>query len=612
MRHFKTSFHTRLCLLVVIAGLGLADSVYTQTSIRSTKAVELRGPWKLGIDADRRGVAERWFAPDHDRGGWITVQVPGPWDAAGLDKYDGIGWYATTFDFTPVKRLRHALVFDAVDDNAEIWLNGACVGVHNGYGQKFHFDITSMLHKGRNSLVVCIEDLAGPGGIIGAVHIQPYVSDVELLKSRYHDMKPVASPQWVKDAIVYEAYLRSFSKEGTFKALEARLPELKSLGATVVWLMPIHPVGALHRKGTLGSPYSVQDFRAVNPEFGTMDDFRALVKAAHREGLHIIIDLVANHTAWDNPLITEHPDWYTKNAKGEIVAPNPDWTDVADLDYSQPGLRAWMTETMAWWVRDVGIDGFRCDVAEMAPTEFWREARKALDAIKPVMMLAEGSLPAEHIGAFDMTYAWNTYDVLEPIMRGKLAPATLDAVLKSEYYAFPKGALRLRFSSNHDKNMYDDPAVTRYTPAGAAAAAVLMYTLPGVPLIYNGDEAGSPVKLQLFEKTPIQWAPDSMRFRELYTVLNRLRATLPALRSGDWTPLPAVKGNDTLVCAFTRGLGKARVYVLINLSQNPQRYTLDIGSANGLKHHLMKCAIRTGTAYIEFRLPPYGYWVGSN
>ena len=201
------------------------------------------------------------------------------------------------------------------------------------------------------------------------------------------------SEDWVRQGIIYEIYTRSFSPAGNFRGIEKRLPELKKLGVTILWIMPIHPVGVLHHKGKLGSQYSVQDYYGINPEFGTIDDFKRLVNRAHELGFHLIIDLVANHTSWDSKLINDHPDWFTKDSAGNIVSPNPDWTDVADLNYSQPGLRRYMIEMMKYWVRDIGIDGFRCDVAEMVPTDFWEAARAALDSIKPVMMLAEAHIP---------------------------------------------------------------------------------------------------------------------------------------------------------------------------------------------------------------------------
>ena len=249
---------------------------------------------------------------------------------------------------------------------------------------------------------------------------------------KYASVYARKSADWVKNAVIYEVYLRSFSKEGTLKALESRIPELKKLGVTVVWLMPIHPVGKLLRKGTLGSPYSVQDYYGINPEFGTLDDFNSLVNTVHQEGLKIIIDLVANHTAWDNPMLKEHPEWYTHDASGKIISPNPDWTDVADLNYDSPELRMYMITMMKYWVHDIGIDGFRCDVAELVPTDFWNNARKELDAIKPVMMLSEGTIPEHHIRAFDLTYSWNMYAVLENVIKGSIAATVFDELLTSE------------------------------------------------------------------------------------------------------------------------------------------------------------------------------------
>ena len=199
------------------------------------------------------------------------------------------------------------------------------------------------------------------------------------------------SAEWVRDAVVYEVYLRSFSTNSSFAELQARLPELKHLGITVLWVMPIHPVGVEKRKGTLGSPYAVRDYYAINPEFGTLEDFRSLVKATHEAGMKIIIDLVINHTAWDNALLRQHPDWYRHDDAGHMISP-ADWTDVVQLDYSSQPLRQYMTEMMRYWVRDVGIDGYRCDVAGMVPLDFWETARAELDKIKPVMMLDRKSV----------------------------------------------------------------------------------------------------------------------------------------------------------------------------------------------------------------------------
>ncbi len=381
-----------------------------------------------------------------------------------------------------------------------------------------------------------------------------------------------SSPEWVRDGIIYEIYPRSFSPEGTFAGIEKKLPELKQLGVTILWLMPIHPVGEVKRKGTLGSPYSVQDYYGINPEYGTMDDFKRLLHRAHVLGFHLIIDLVANHTSWDSKLIKEHPDWFTKDSTGKIISPNPDWTDVADLDYSHHELWQYMIDMMKYWVRDVGIDGFRCDVSELVPLPFWEEARAALDSIKPVMMLSEGSDPAQHVKAFDVTYSWNIYDILSPMMTGKLTAYALDKELNREEVTFPQGSLRMRFSSNHDKNAWDNPDVVKFGEEGAKLAAVIVNTIPGIPLIYDGQEIGNPKKLSLFEKTPINWKGGD-DFRKFYTRLFEIRREHPALRDGKMLRIPTY--NDRYVYAFERIAGSDTILVVYNFSKFNAMITLD-------------------------------------
>lgn len=378
------------------------------------------------------------------------------------------------------------------------------------------------------------------------------------------------SADWVRDAVIYEAYLRSFSSNSSFAELEARLPELKKLGVTVLWVMPIHPVGKEKRKGALGSPYAVQDYYAVNREFGTLDDFRSLVKATHDAGMKIIIDLVINHTAWDNELLKKHPEWYRHDKSGKIVFP-ANWEDVAHLDYSNAALRQYMLDMMLYWVRDVGIDGYRCDVAGMVPLDFWEAVRAELDKIKPVMMLAEDSKPEEHLKAFDLTYSWNVCDAMRQVIRdGKPAGRILDAI-RDDQKKYPTGSLRLRFSSNHDHNAWDDAAINLYGPAGAKAAAVLSCTLPGVPLLYNGDEVGNAAKLPLFEKVDIEWQRDPLGMRKVYEELFALRRQYRALIDGEIEYLRA--GNA--VVAFVRQTEKERILVAVNVTGKEQRVKLE-------------------------------------
>ena len=226
----------------------------------------------------------------------------------------------------------------------------------------------------------------------------------------------IKHPEWSKNASIYQINTRQFTAEGTFRAAEQQLPRLKALGVEILWLMPINPIGQKNRKGTLGSPYAVQDYLKVNPELGSLDDLKHFVAAAHQQGMYVILDWVANHTAWDNVLVTEHPDWYARNWKGDF-RPTPwwDWSDIIDLDYSQPGLRKYMTDALKYWVKTADIDGYRCDVAGFVPLDFWNNARKELDAIKPVFMLAEWEARDMHADAFDMTYAWTWYDVVREL-----------------------------------------------------------------------------------------------------------------------------------------------------------------------------------------------------
>ena len=385
--------------------------------------------------------------------------------------------------------------------------------------------------------------------------------------ARGTDQTSLKSADWVRDAVIYCAYLRSFSDEGTFDALEQRIPELKNLGVTVIWLMPIHPVGLKNRKGTLGSPYSVRDYYDVNPEFGTIVDFQRLLRTVHRNGLKLIIDLVANHASWDSKLILQHPEWFTHNSSGHIIPPNTDWTDVADLDYSKAGLRSYMIDMMVWWVQEIGIDGFRCDVSELVPLDFWEEARARLNRIRPVMLLSEGSLPEQHLKAFDVTYSWNVYDALAPLLRGARRATYLDTLFQQEAMLFPKGSLRLRFNTNHDKNAWDAPAVTKFGADGLRLTAVLINTIPGVPLLYNGEEVANDRRLSLFEKVPIDWnRPRTMD--SLYRMLFRLRKDHRALSRGAMGRI--VTSNQDHVYAFIRTEGNDHVMVFLNFSDRPQ------------------------------------------
>lgn len=260
-------------------------------------------------------------------------------------------------------------------------------------------------------------------------------------KYQTHEYVKLTHPEWSKNATIYELNTRQFSEEGTFKAAQRQLPRIKELGIDIIWLMPINPIGKKNRKGTLGSPYSVKDYFEVNPEFGTLQDLKNFVNEAHKLGMYVILDWVANHTAWDNVLVEKHPEWYAKDYKGDF-RPTPwwDWSDIIDLDYSKPGLREYMTEALKYWVKEADIDGYRCDVAGFVPLDFWNNARKELDAIKPVFMLGEWESRDLHASAFDMTYAWDWNEKLHNICMGKADVNQLYIYYSWNERFFPKTA----------------------------------------------------------------------------------------------------------------------------------------------------------------------------
>jgi cyclomaltodextrinase len=564
------------------------------------------GKWTFKIDSLNNGLTEQWFSTQYNRSSWREIEVPSYWDRYhGMATYDGVGWYARTIDVKDVSRPL-SIFFGGVDDDAVVWLNGIQVGSHVGYSDPFSIPIDQAVKIGANEIVVRVNDNSGPGGIYKPVTIVPTTELDQLYRTKYAEMDAKKSAEWVKDAVIYEVYLRSFSKEGTLKALEARIPELKKLGVTVIWLMPIHPVGKEMRKGLLGSPYSIQNYYEVNPEFGTLYDFKSLVKTIHKQRLKIIIDLVANHTAWDNPMLKENPEWYTHDSSGKIISPNPDWTDVADLNYNNRELRKYMITMMKYWVRDIGIDGFRCDVAELVPTDFWETAVKELNKIKPVMMLSEGTLPEHHVKAFDLTYSWNVYDVLEKVIKDTTPATIFHDLIKTESYQFPQGSLRMRFNTNHDKNAYDDPPVKKFTLDGAKATAVLTFTYPGVPMVYNGEEVGNDKKLSLFEKENIDWSKN-VEFRGLYEKLSILRRQHPSLVSGSYSIIK--NSANQKVLSFIRIKGKDSVIVVINFNSilAKVKLVLSPNSKNMYKDFLTNKTYELTNGQCDAELPSLGF-----
>ena len=385
------------------------------------------------------------------------------------------------------------------------------------------------------------------------------------------------TPEWARDAAIYQLNTRQFTPEGTFRAAERELPRLKALGVKILWLMPIHEIGVKNRKGGLGSPYSVKDYYSVNPEFGTLADLKHFVDAAHAQGFKVILDWVANHTAWDNPLVSEHPDWYERDWKGDF-RPTPwwDWADIIDLDYSQPGLRRYMTEALKYWVREVDIDGYRCDVAGFVPVDFWDNVRRELDAIKPVFMLAEWESRDLHAGAFDMTYAWSWNKAVHEIAHGRADVNALYIYYSWNESAFPREALRMVYTSNHDQNAWEGTCPEQFGEA-LPAAIVLSVVGEGLPLIYNSQEAGESKRLAFFEKDPIAWK--SSPIGDLYARLLALKKQHSALWNGRWGARMVHVPNSAAakVLSFVRRDAQSQVFVVINFSHQAQSVTLHEG-----------------------------------
>lgn len=382
--------------------------------------------------------------------------------------------------------------------------------------------------------------------------------------------------EWTKDAIVYEVNVRQYTEEGTFNAFSEHLQTLKDMGINTLWFMPIHPISETNRSGVLGSYYSITDYCAVNPEFGTAEDFKALVDKAHDMGFKIMLDWVANHTGWDSAWIDEHPEWYTQNSAGEIISPEGmGWPDVADLNYDNMEMRAEMIECMKYWVREYDIDGFRCDYATGVPLEFWEEARREIETIKPVYMLAEDHLVEDLLNeAFDMNYNWNLYDAMREVARDVKKANVLKIYIPTD---FPDGTYTLNFMDNHDKNSWEHTIMGAFGPEPMVAMFSFMYTIPGAPLIYSGDEIGLDHAIAFMERDPIDWESSEYDYRELLGELGNIKSANPALHNGNYGGEIVYYDLDNKnIISFYRQVEGNTVKCIFNLSKREQ--TIDVSS----------------------------------
>ena len=420
-------------------------------------------------------------------------------------------------------------------------------------------------------------------------------------------IQPIENPSFnsivpnAEDIVMYEINLRAFSNGGTFNGITARLDSIKALGVNVIWLMPIHPVGVIKSVGQLGSPYSVQNYLTVNPEFGTLDDLKNLINKSHNLGISIILDWVANHTSWDNPWIV-NKSWYTQDGNGNIISPaGTGWNDVADLNYNNSEMRLAIINAMKYWAKEIGVDGFRCDAADYVPFSFWKQALDTLKNIpnKKLILLAEGSRSDHFTAGFQLNYAWDYYSMLKNVFRDGYNASYLFTIHQNEYRSITNG-YKLRFTTNHDESAWDNPPVVIFNgKQGALAASVAAIFMGGVPLIYCGQEIGYPTKLPFFSRSPIDWNinPDmKVAYKKLFSLYN----SNSVLKKGVITDF-----SDVNIVAFTKSYQSKDCLVLINTRRTTQTFQLNTSLQNIAWTNLIDNSnYTTGT---ELTLSPYQY-----
>jgi glycosidase len=414
-------------------------------------------------------------------------------------------------------------------------------------------------------------------------------------------------PDWIKRSNVYEVNLRQYTKEGSFAAFSQSLPRLKKMGVEILWFMPVTPIGITDRKGTLGSYYAVADYKAVNPEFGSMSDFKKLVNDAHAQGFKVIIDWVANHTSADHPWLKAHPDFYNRDSTGKARSAF-DWTDTRDLNYDNKALRDSMIASMKFWLDETNIDGFRCDVASEVPTDFWTTCIATLKKDKPsIFMLAEGDKGDLHEAGFDASYAWDMFQHMKKVAAGKANALSLDSVLARQDTSFPAGAIRLYFTSNHDENSWNKSDFGTFPGLKHGAFAVLTQTLRGsLPLIYGSQEEPVLRAIPFFEK-------DNMNMKQFkraafYKTLLELRKRNTALAT-DASFRKVSVGDDKALFAYLREKEGKKVLVILNLSAKEQTISIKEEALVGEPVNLFLGSKEPFKLGHQFNIEPWGYIV---
>lgn len=413
-------------------------------------------------------------------------------------------------------------------------------------------------------------------------------------------------PAWSEQSNIYEVNLRQYTASSSIKDFEKSLPRLRKMGVEILWFMPINPIGIEVRKMTandLGSYYSVRDYKAVNPEFGTMEDWKKLVKDAHTMGFKVIIDWVPNHTSPDNAWINKHPDFYKRDKNGNTEY-DADYTDTRNLNYANMELRDSMIDVMKFWVKETGIDGYRCDHVDPIPIDFWKRCIDSLKKIKNVFMLAESENPQLHNVGFDETYGWSVMWATVAVAEGKKTLPYLDSTINHNISIFPKSAYRLYFTTNHDENSWNGTEFEKYGDAYKAFAVFTQTMYQSIPLIYSGQEVPNKRRLKFFTKDPIIW--NKYEMAPFYSTLLHLRRKNPAL-AADASYKKLETGNDMAIFAYAREKAGHKIAVILNLSKEPQRFTIDDKSIIGNPLNVFSGKKEKVNANHVFSMKPWEY-----
>jgi alpha-amylase len=388
------------------------------------------------------------------------------------------------------------------------------------------------------------------------------------------------SPAFLKNSNMYEVNIRQYTPEGSFNAFAAHLPRLKDMGVEILWLMPIYPIGVVNRKGTLGSYYSIQNFEAVNPEFGTLDDFKNLVQKVHALGMKIIIDWVANHAAWDNVWTKTNPEFFMHDEHGNFKNAF-DWDDVIQINHANEGEQKAMTNAMKYWITNFDIDGFRADLAHLTPLPFWINARMQLAPFKKDLLWLAETEEINYHQAFDISYTWLWMHAIELFSKKEKSLADCVAILQEQKNTFPENALRLFFTTNHDENSWNGTEYEKYGVL-AKAFAVFACTYIGVPLVYSGQELPNTKRLQFFDKDEIAWQPN-IELHNFYKTLLALRKRNNALFSGNDTSInffeELIPKN---ILAYQIKKDEAEIIVFLNLNNESILEYLSLPNVNGM------------------------------